>query len=1237
MPVRYHDRNRRVLAAFLVLVAVGCWLTVLGGVDARAATTYNWSSGSEFALGNPSGPSYPPPGEMWRPTKLAVDDATGNVLVVDSDQNNVLLYGWGGPYQWTTFGGGELSAPYGIAIDQGSQAVYVSDAGNNRIVRYTTDGQLVPTYTLDPTYTSPAQGSGTGQVGSFESPLAIDPTNGDLLVADTGNNRVSRYTSSGAFVASFTGADTVGGAFQSLLDLTVDATGTIYVIADNSADDLLGSMEGTSRVERFSPTGVSQGRLGAGALDKARSITSDSLSGNVAIASQGEFFGLSTLHIYHGDVPLTDLTYPNQTNNAAAVGLAIDGGSSGTSGRLYTLQASHGLCGSGYCTYGTRSVQVYDPIPLPDLVLDAPSAVGGKTAHLSGTVNPLGTPTSYQFELSTDGGQNWVPVANRDAGSGNVAAPVSEDPVLVPNSDYQVRLRGTNVNGTMATFPRSFHTDVAAPDVTTDPATDRTTTGATLRGSVAPYGLQTTYHFEYGPTTAYGSRAPVSTERPAGDGFTARHVQLGLTGLQPGLTYHYRLVARNSVGETAGVDRTFVTVAGADPARVYELASPADKDGANVHTNYSVRSSLNGDRVAYFATTPIAGLAKGAPAFTRYMAARGNAGWSSVGVDPPPLRVNYFPNAQNTLGVSDDGKKAVVISAAKLADGAVAGDSNTYLADLEKGTYTTIATVPGTEQIIQNEHPFNSGEFIGATPDFSHVLISGENWSLLPGAPTHAAYDFSGGKLRLVSTADDGTPLDITAGGNSNNHDNHLISDDGTRIVISGGIHPVYMRLNGTTTLTVSESQRTADPPGTVQNATFWGASSDGRFVIIRSKDLTDDSPPGEEAVYRYDVDARHLTLLTPADVNTAPFQVSSDGMTVYFISSQVLAPGAIFTEGNLYVWRAGQTRLIATLHDALDHAITPSYRASPSGRYFIFRAYGKLTPYDNSSKACTDVPGGDPVGALACAEIYRYDADTGAMTCPSCRRDGGHPTGNARIAVKVAEQDTGGPYFPRAILDDGRVFFDTPDPLAAGDTNSKRDVYVFDGDEAHLISSGRGGASGLGDVSPDGRDVFFTTQDQLVSQDKDTLTDLYDARIGGRILPASPDLTCSGEDCRGSTPGAGAPEPVSSQTVRGAERRPAAPAKAKLTITAAKFRGALLDLSVGVSGAGRIRASGKTLVAATRTTSKSGRYHVHVRLTKKQRALLRAGRTVRAAITVSFTPVYGQRATMHITRTAGR
>jgi predicted lipoprotein with Yx(FWY)xxD motif len=85
--------------------------------------------------------------------------------------------------------------------------------------------------------------------------------------------------------------------------------------------------------------------------------------------------------------------------------------------------------------------------------------------------------------------------------------------------------------------------------------------GFEMKGTVNPYGLDTTYHFEYGTTTAYGTSLPVP-DVDVGSGQAAVAVSQTVTGAQPNTTYHYRLVASNSAGPmTASSDVSFTTSA----------------------------------------------------------------------------------------------------------------------------------------------------------------------------------------------------------------------------------------------------------------------------------------------------------------------------------------------------------------------------------------------------------------------------------------------------------------------------------------------------------------------------------------------------------------------------------------------------------------------------------------------------------------------------------------------------
>jgi hypothetical protein len=79
---------------------------------------------------------------------------------------------------------------------------------------------------------------------------------------------------------------------------------------------------------------------------------------------------------------------------------------------------------------------------------------------------------------------------------------------------------------------------------------------AALTGTVNDRGENATYYFQYGPTRAYGLQTvPVDVGADA----STLSVSVPVSGLQPATRYHFRLVALNGTGATAGGDRSFKT------------------------------------------------------------------------------------------------------------------------------------------------------------------------------------------------------------------------------------------------------------------------------------------------------------------------------------------------------------------------------------------------------------------------------------------------------------------------------------------------------------------------------------------------------------------------------------------------------------------------------------------------------------------------------------------------------
>ena len=144
-----------------------------------------------------------------------------------------------------------------------------------------------------------------------------------------------------------------------------------------------------------------------------------------------------------------------------------------------------------------------------------------------------------------------------------------------------------------------------APGASTGTATDVTATTATLTGTVNPNKEDTTYYFEYGTTTAYGSRTPDQTAT----GNAGKAAEATITGLTPNTTYHFRLVAVNPSGTDTGGDATFTTLAdyvvpgaitcAAKPARVTYGRTTTISGQLTGSGNAGVKVQLEEDPVPY--------------------------------------------------------------------------------------------------------------------------------------------------------------------------------------------------------------------------------------------------------------------------------------------------------------------------------------------------------------------------------------------------------------------------------------------------------------------------------------------------------------------------------------------------------------------------------------------------------------------------------------------------------------
>jgi Fibronectin type III domain len=201
------------------------------------------------------------------------------------------------------------------------------------------------------------------------------------------------------------------------------------------------------------------------------------------------------------------------------------------------------LVGAGQVASATAPTATTGPV----------TAVGPTTATVSGSVNPNGTATSWYVEYgpSTSYGSK-TPTTSAGSGTGSIAISATLTG-LQPGSSYHYRVVATSSAGT-AHGADGLLTTAAAPQVVTGSASSVTPTSATLNGTVNPSGRATTWYFEYGTSTSYGTKTQA---KDAGSGTSPVAVSAQVTGLKTGSLYHFRIVATSDAGTSRGSDQTF--------------------------------------------------------------------------------------------------------------------------------------------------------------------------------------------------------------------------------------------------------------------------------------------------------------------------------------------------------------------------------------------------------------------------------------------------------------------------------------------------------------------------------------------------------------------------------------------------------------------------------------------------------------------------------------------------------
>lgn len=1060
---------------------------------------------------------------------------------------------------------------------------------------------------------------------------ATAPNAGDVFVAERANNRVSEFTGDGDFVRAFgwdvdadDGTDVFevctaasghtcqpgtsgasAGQFSSLSSIAVDSAGNIYTVEgpqDSSSTnhrvqkftpqvgppELLPSVFGVpgapaGTADDNSPFGIGIGPSNQVYVAKNYTAGADSCADLSAAPAEVRVQLLAPDGLTLQDTSKACAKLPLELGSFSdAQTLEVDPGS----GFAYLTHAG-GVPGE----IGDAQIYVLGEVGGPPVLsVDPPSAVTPTGATISGAITPNGPSvipypnpmyTTYHLEFKKTSEVSWHQFApDVSVGGGNSPVPFNVGlSGLEPNNEYQARVVATKPRGFVAVVDTTapFTTLGAPPLIEALSSSDVSASSAKLHAAINPRGKETTYHFEYGPTPAYGNSTP---EVLVGDQLSPQSVEAQIANLEP-IVYHFRVVATNIEGTSVSTDQTFnfypepcpndtvrqQTGSGSLPdCRAYELVSPGDAGTALLNTGGP--SPAHASSPARFA---FLGFIGGIPGpwniptgfdYNQYVSTRGPTGWET----------NYvgFPADVTTEGTGAP-FQAYQYPAVRPADLSLSHFLEWWNGRSLISPYVWNANgnsegrwPSNQDQLALPDVSASEGGPVGTSfpaADFSHFFVASTNAVLAPGGLTTGAgsvydNDISSETLSVASKLPGGGNIPAEPG--AANEGRYLLipgaSTDGSHVLIAapsscdaatppearcplGGSH-LYMRVNGAVTYDVSQ--------GSTVN--FEGLTDDGSQVFFTSTEqLTSDDLDTSIDLFAWDEQNNEVTRVSAGagvvgntDVCNASWidrcgieVVPSDGggegiNNIFTANSGFPSDNSVAgQDGAVYFYSPEQfvsssgipgRRNLYVARDGAIQYVASLDPAKPVKRIQV-TPDGRYGAIITESKLTTY----DNVGF---DQMYVFDAVLGDLRCVSCDPSGEPPVGDVRGS------DNG-----LFMSDDGRAFFTTNSPIVPADTNGGDDVYEYVNGRPRLITTGAevddpGRLTGLVGVTADGVDVYFATLATLVPEDENgRFIKFYDARTNGGFPVSASIAPCAAADECHDAEGAKGAEPGISST----------------------------------------------------------------------------------------------------------
>ncbi len=1065
-------------------------------------------------------------------------------------------------------GNGQLSSPAGVAVNEATGDVYVVDGGNNRVQYFTAAGAYVGQF--DGSGSNVAVEGQAAPTGKLSAPqgIAVDndpgsPSFGDVYVADVGHKAVDKFSSTGEYIGQIT--ETSGGStFGEIIGLAVGSGGTLWVNQATAFENFIDSFSGAVANEFLASREAQSGSgevfsghafavdsqenfyiksffYGITKLDSSGAVLVQEFDSLVKKPGAIEFPGEVAVDLSSNDVYVVDADAENSVARFSAGDSLIEtfGSDHLTRGSGVAVDAATGDVYVADAAADKVDRFVLEPESPPTIEHESPTEVTGTSATLTGQLKPTGPDATYYFQYGT------VSCAASPASCGDLPASPGIDIGAGFNSQsvsvhlqglqsgtvYHFRLVAINELGTSDGAEQTFTTQAAgsepalpdgrswemvSPPYKQGAGIDAIGNEQGADIQAAADGTAITYAanapFEANPA---GSRTlevtQVFSARGAPGSWETRDITTahdeGATGVAVGHSAEYKLFSSDlSLGLTEPQGNTPLPPlpAGAEKT-IYLRAANGEYVALVTSGNVPAGTKFGGD-------------GKGAGA-VKFISATPNFSHivleSSVGLTSTPgdegglyewsaghlQLVSVLPHGEPTrasLGYGGGNGRELVRNAISNDGSRVVFKANIderlYMRDVARGETIEVDAAQGAPEPASPQSHYRT-----ASSDGSRVFY------------------LSPERLTADSTASNGEDLyvfEVTSGKGE---------------PLAGALKDLAVDAN------VGE---TADVRGVI------GASEDGSYVYFVANGVLGDG--AERGARRGDCEQTTQAAKQTCNLYMAHYDMGANAWTPpVFV--------AALSGADAPSWGAGQPKL---------NKMTS--RISPDGRYLAFMSERSLTAYENRD-ASSGVPD---------EEVYLYDASIGRVVCASCDPTGARPTGlleGDRYNENLVDyaKTWGGRWFAanipgwdstdlgdalyqsRYLSDSGRLFFNSSDALVPGDVNGKEDVYEYEpsgvggcqgahhGQNAGVVfNEGAGGCVGLissgtspeesafMDASETGGDVFFLTLSRLSPSDYDTSIDLYDAHECTGTSPCAPAAALAPPPCTTGDACKAAPSP---------------------------------------------------------------------------------------------------------------